>query len=208
MTVEFEEEIAIEVTEKKEHKPARKPRLSPDLERQLERALSRLDEAQEQIKSLTLDRSKQAPVKESEPQVKLSQKEINAAKEIYLKPNRTVSSRERFNEDFRSEYEFAKEYVCFIAENKELIGSAIEIWTKPFPGLPAEEWVVPVNKPVWGPRYLAEQIKRKTYSRLKMDENTLTGQTDGVASYTGAVVVEEQIQRLDCRPATTKKSIF
>jgi len=62
---------------------------------------------------------------------------------------------------------FQKEYVQFIAENKEIIGETIEIWTRPFGGMPAEFWKVPVNKPVWGPRYLAEQIKRCYYLVIK-----------------------------------------
>jgi len=31
---------------------------------------------------------------------------------------------------------------------------------KPFPGMPAEEWAIPTNKPINGPRYVAEQIKK------------------------------------------------
>ena len=94
-----------------------------------------------------------------EPQTKISQSDIAKSKDVYLKPAKTIGSKERFNEKFREDYNFSKEYVQFIAENKECIGETTELWTKPYPGLPAEFWQVPSNKPVWGPRYLAERIK-------------------------------------------------
>ena len=103
--------------------------------------------------------------------------------------------------------EFAKEYVYFEAENKEVIGETLQFWTKPFAGIPAEEWKVPVNKPVWGPRYVAERIKGCSYHRLTMDETQSTG-TDGRGQYYGQMAVDSVIQRLDARPASTRKSIF
>ncbi len=81
------------------------------------------------------------------------------------------------------------------------------MWSKPFPGMPAEEWVIPVNKPVWAPRYVAEQIKRKFYHRLKTESNQTTG-VDGVASYHGTMVVDTTVPRLDARPVHTRKSVF
>ena len=102
---------------------------------------------------------------------------------------------------------FSKEYVHFIAENKEIIGEAIELWTKPYAGLPAEYWRVPVNKPVWGPRYLAEQIKSKFYHRLVMQQNVVTG-GDHMGQYYGSMAVDTTVQRLDAYPVTSKKSVF
>jgi hypothetical protein len=82
----------------------------------------------------------------------------------------------------------------------------IEIWTRPYGGVPAEFWKVPVNKPIWGPRHLAEQIKRCSYHRLSM-QNTTTN-SDGVGQYYGSLAVDSTIQRLDARPVSTRKSIF
>lgn len=180
-----------------------KPKVNSESKKELERVEKQFDAFQENIEQLTLDRMNEAPKLEQEPQTKIAQKDV---KDIYLKPFRTISSREKFNEKFRTEYDFAKEYVCFIAENKEVIGEAIEIWTKPFPGLPAEMWKVPVNKPVHGPRYLAEQIKGCSYHRLRMDQTPTS--TDGTAQYYGSMVVDNVIQRLDAIPYTKKKSVF
>lgn len=159
------------------------------------------------VNSLTLDRMNEAPVQETEPQTKLSQKDLEKAKETYLKPKRTISSREKFNERFRDQYNFQKEYVRFIAENKEIIGEDIDLWTKPFPGLPAEEWIIPVNRPVWGPRYLAEQVNRAKYHRLTMQQSTNVG-SDHAGQYFGHMVADTTVNRLEARPALETKSIF
>src|ERR1700691_1694 len=116
-----------------------------------------------QMKSLSVDEANKAPMKEVEPQTKIAQADIEKSKDIYLKPMKAISSKEKFNEKWRDDYNFAKEYVYFIAENHEVIGETIKLWTKKFAGQPAEYWEVPVNKPVWGPRYLAEQIKGANY---------------------------------------------
>jgi len=164
------------------------------------------DEFDSQIKEMTLDRMNEAPNQEIEAQTKLSQKEIQNSKDIFLKPKRRVSSKEKFNEKFRQDYEFQKETVHFIAENKEVIGEAINLWTKPFAGMPAEEWIVPVNTPVWGPRYLAEQIKRKYYHRLTMKQTTTSA--DGMGNYYGKMVADTTIPRLTAAPVSDRKSIF
>jgi hypothetical protein len=186
----------------------KKPRMrSLEAQTEIEKCRQRLDAFEEQVKELTLDRLNQTPKAEEEPQTKLSSKQIEKSKDIYLKPERSIGSKEKFNEKFREEYNFAKEYVQFIAENKEIIGEAIEIWTKPFPGMPAEYWKVPTNKPIWGPRYLAEQIKRKYYHRLVMQSNVLTN-SDGMGQYYGTMAADTTIQRLNAEPVNTKKSVF
>lgn len=192
-----------------------RPKVNHSLaEQELDKAQAQLKAFDDSIKDLTLDRMNQAPRQEEEPQTKLSQSEISKSKDIYLKPKRTISPgvnpktgvREQFNEKFRDEYNFAKEYVYFTAENKEIIGETIDIWTKPFPGCNCEWWEVPTNKPVWGPRYLAEQLKRKNYHRLKM-ENRVSGSSALGIDY-GTIAVDTIVQRLDAQPVSTRKSVF
>jgi hypothetical protein len=176
-------------------------------EKELEKVEKQFEEFDSQVKEMTLDRMNMAPKQDVELQTKISQKELEKNKDIYLKPKRVVSSREKFNEDYRKQYEFDKEYVYFVAENHEVIGETINMWTKPYAGMPAEEWEIPCNKPVWAPRYVAEQIKRKCYHRLVMNESSITSM-DGKGQYFGQMVVDTTIQRLDARPVSTKKSIF
>lgn len=122
-----------------------------------------------------------------------------ASNEIYLKPSRTILNKDKFNETFRSKYEHDKEYVRFIAENVEVGGERIEIWTRPYPGMPAEFWEVPVNKPIWGPRYLAEQIKRKHYNRFRMEDKPIS--SEGGMTYYGTMAVESVVHRLNAHSA-------
>lgn len=176
-------------------------------EKEFNKAEAQLDAFDENVRSLTLDRMNTVPNNVQEPGHKMAQSDIAKSNDVYLKPFRAIASREKFNEDYRSEYNYAKEYVQFIAENKMIIGEIIEMWTKPFPGMPAEEWRVPVNKPIWAPRYVAEQIKRAKYHILSMRDSVTTG-TDGMGQYYGAMAVDSTIQRLDAHPVGGSRSIF
>lgn len=176
------------------------------VETELDKAGKQFDEFDQQIKDLTQDRMNEAPKLELEPQTQLSQRDIDKSKETYLKPKKAIGSREKFDEKWRKRYEFDKEYVQFIAENKEIIGESIDLWTKPYPGCPAEEWIVPTNKPVWAPRYVAERIKGCVYHRLTMQDRPIGA--DYAGSYTGQMVVDSTINRLDAYPVNTRRSIF
>lgn len=175
--------------------------------KELEKAEKQFEAFDNQVKELTLDRMNAAPKEDVEPQTKIAQKDLEKQNELYLKPKRMFHAKEKFNERFRDEYNFKKEYVCFIAENREIIGEAIEMWCKPFAGAPCEEWVVPTNKPVWAPRYVAERIKGCTYHRLIMQQQVKT-QANMYGEMYGAMAADTIIQRLDAMPATQRKSIF
>jgi hypothetical protein len=184
-----------------------KPKLENSYgQKELDRAETTFNQFNTEVQNLTLDRMNEAPKAESEQQTKISQKELAKTNDVYLKAMRTISSKEQFNEKYREDYNHKKEYVRFIAENKEMIGDSIELWTKPFAGIPAEFWQVPSNKPVMGPRYLAEQIKRCTYHRLRMEDRPVGA--DYAGSYVGAMVVDNTINRLDAYPVSERKSIF
>lgn len=193
-----------------------KPKVSNHSQRELDKAEVQFQKFDEEVKTMTLDRLNETPREETESRMRLSSKEVEKKNGTYLKPitsfdpaanPRTGLVTEKFNEKFRAEYNFQKEYVNFSAHNNEIIGEDIEIWTKPFPGMPAEQWKVPVNKPVWGPRYLAEQIKRKFYHRLVMNENRIS-HSSGEGQYFGTMSVDTTIPRLDCHPVSDRKSIF
>lgn len=192
----------------------KKPNVNSAGEMELVKAKEQLDHFEDQVKALTLDRMNEAPKLETEPQTKVSQAEMDKIKALYLKPMVQIGPgpKEKFIEKFRDEYNFQKEYVNFIAENNEIIGESIDIWTKPFVGLNAEWWKVPVNKSVWAPRYLAEQIKRKSYHRLSMKEHTTqnnyAGQDQMGTQYYGTMAVDNTVQRLDARPVSSRKSVF
>ncbi len=176
--------------------------------KEVNKAIEQIDAFEQGVQDLTMDRLNATPKEEVEPQTKLAQSEIAKLPDVYLKPHTIIGSREKFNEDYRQEYNFAKEYVQFIAENKEIIGEAIEIWTKPFAGMPAEFWKVPTNKPIYAPRYVAEQIKRKFYHRLVMKENVMAGTGQFGSQFYGQMAADTTVQRLDAIPVSQKKSVF
>jgi len=182
-------------------------KVNSESQKELDKVAKQFDEFDKQVKEMTMDRMSAAPQEETDPQTKLSQKELANSKEIYLKPHRTIGPKEKFNEKYRDDWNFQKEYVNFIAENKEVIGESIDLWTKPFAGVNCEEWIVPVNKPVWGPRYLAEQIKEKKYHRLVMQQDVINS-ADGMGKYYGQLSVDTTIQRLDANPVSKQKSVF
>lgn len=181
--------------------------MSKKVDTETEKLQKQFDKFDEEVKEMTLDRMNMAPKEEKEEQTKLSSTQIAKSNELYLKPKRSIPSREKFNEKFREDYNFQKQYVNFIAENNEIIGESIDMWTKSFPGLPAEEWSVPTNKPVWAPRYVAEQIKSKSYHRLSMTNQINGGDQQG-NQYYGTMAVDNVIQRLDARPVSSRKSLF
>ena len=174
--------------------------------KELEKLDGQFKNFEEQVEEMTFDRMNLVPKPDMEAQTKLSRSEIANTKDVYLKPITSVASREPFNEKFRSSYEYDKQYVHIIAENLEIKGEHVEMWTKPYPGMPAQFWQVPVNVPVHVPRYVAEQIKRKYYHRLEMKEQTISG--DFAGQYYGKMVVDTTVPRLDARPAMDKKQLM
>ena len=184
-----------------------KPNVNSSSQKELDRVEKQFEEFDENVKQLTFDRMNKAPTLDLEPQTKMASKDLEKSKDIYIKPFRSIGSREKFNEKFREDYNFRMEYVHFIAENKEIIGETMHFWTKPFPGMPAEEWKIPTNKPIWAPRHVAEKIKACRYHRLTMQQNVGTG-SDGVGQYYGSMAVDNIIQRYDALPVSTRKSVF
>jgi hypothetical protein len=154
-----------------------------------------------------MDHMNKIPLAEKEPQTQLSSREIAKKPDIYLKPIRSLSSKEKFNEEFRNEYNYAMEYVQFIAENYEVIGETVEPWTKPFAGMPAEQWAVPCNKPVWGPRHLAAQLSRCNYHRLKMIDGAIGPEQNGMQQM-GQIIVDSTVERVTAKPVVANRSVF
>jgi hypothetical protein len=174
---------------------------------EMDKAEAQFEQFDKEVKELTLDNMNKSPKAEVEPQTKIAQQDIDKTQRIYLKPVKTISNNQQFNEKFREDWNYAKEIVQFIAENKEIVGDTIEMWTHPFGGVPAEYWQVPVNKPVWGPRHLAEQIKKCNYHRLVMQENKVVA-SDHMGNYYGSMVADTTVQRLDAIPVSSRRSVF
>lgn len=187
---------------------AEKPKATSSLaEKELDKAEKQFEAFDKEVKSMTLDRMNQAPRLETDISDKRSQNDIASSNMLYLKPKRTVPSREKFNEDYRGEYERAKERVEFTAENKEVQGESLEFWTKPFPGMPAEEWVVPVGVSVNAPAYVKRRIDECYYHRFSMNQGMSTG-TSREGQFFGAMVVDNVINRLETHEVKKNPRVY
>lgn len=182
-----------------------KPKVNSSAQRELDKAEEKFDKYQEDLKSLSYEDARKAPILEEEKQTKLSSIEQQKSGDIYLKPSRTLSDNQKFNEKWQKEWEYRSQYVKFIAEHRELIGEKIEVWTHPYGGKGASFWEVPTNKPVWGPRYLADQIKNCIYIRYVTSDHKTS--IDGQGTYYGSLVATNRINRIDAYPVVEHKSI-
>lgn len=176
-----------------------KPKVNSESQKQLDKAEEQFEAFETQVKSMTVDHMNKAPVFDQEPQTKLSTRELNKADALHLKPVRSINSKESFNEKYRAEHTEAWKYVRCVVENNEIIGESIEVWTKRFAGDSAHFWRVPVNKPVYIPKLLAEQLASCKYHRLIMDQSQISA-ADGMGTYMGSMVVDQTKHRIDCRP--------
>jgi hypothetical protein len=183
---------------------AEKPKLNSQGNKELDKVQEQFDSFSESVKEAQLNVNA-APVVETEQQTKISNREAQAANAPFLKPERNFPCKMAFNEKFRARWEHDKEYVRAIAENNEIIGEAVEVWTKPYAGVPYEFWRVPVNKPVMIPRHLANQLASRMYHRFVMEDKPVS--QGGEGTYYGAMAVKETRHRLDCRPVKNMSTV-
>ena len=119
---------------------ARKPNVNAEGQVELEKTGEQIEGMEAKAKSINLDQTILATRKETEPQTKIAQSDSQKMPEIYLKPKRTyppgvnpkTGAVEQFNEKFRAEYNFQKEYVNFIAENMKSTCKEILLTSKAF----------------------------------------------------------------------------
>lgn len=170
-----------------------------NLKESIENASNTIDAMSEQMKSLNVDDIQTAPIKEEDPQTKISKKAIDDLDAPKIRPSKTFAPIDKPRPEHDSLRKRAWEYVKVIAENKEVIGETIQSWYKPpISGEACHFWEVPVNTPVYIPRMLAEHLATRIYPRHKMVDRATRGLGHGEIMQ--VMVVEETLRRLDCRP--------
>lgn len=187
-----------------------RPKVDSAASKELNRLESEFNTFKDNLDNLSKDDISAAPVLEMEPQTKLSSKELKELPKNLIKPSNMIMCRNKFNEKYREEYEYQKQPVEFVAENNEIPGEVIELWTKGWPGVPAEFWKIPVNKPVAAPRYVAEQINRAKYHVFVMQDTVYNESNLGSVNmqYHGSMAVKNTVNRLAARPINQGRSVF
>ena len=81
---------------------ARRPNeTDAEMAKEIDKVEKQLDAIDDQLKNVTLDTARAAPKQDVEPQNRLSSSDIDKTKDVYLKPKRSISSKEKFNEKYR-----------------------------------------------------------------------------------------------------------
>lgn len=181
---------------------ARTPSVNSEGQKELDKLQDQFDDYKNTVDNLVEKRN----VKGEAPEHEISQKDIEKSQDIYIKPNRIIMSKEKFNERYRDDYNFAKEYVHYTVEHHECKGDFVELWTKPFPGVPAEFWIVPSGKAVWIPRHVADKLEHGcSYRRLKTVDRPYSHDQMGTQYY-GQIVEDTINYRISARPVSTRKN--
>lgn len=155
-----------------------KPQLSSGkAQQEIDRVEAQLDAAKEAIDNLSIDKiESEAPqAEELEQQTKISKKQEREYDAPVIKPFSSEPSPGMRNPKFQEVIKRcakktakAKELVRVIVENNEVIGETVEAWIGTLPGEPVTRWIVPVNMPIYIPRFVAEHLASRKYHRIKM----------------------------------------
>lgn len=172
----------------------------PQLDKVTAKGLENVEKLSEQMSSLTQEEIKKAPMANEEPVMLLSKEEIAAYDAPVIQPSRSFPTKSKPNPKEAKERRRGWEYVKCIAENLEIINEKIEFWHNKFLGDPCYFWEVPVNKPIYLPRFIAEHLSTRHYHRFTMADRSGREFTEpGATAGDERLVVKETRHRLNCR---------
>lgn len=186
---------------------AKEPNITPKAKNALDNLNEQISSITQEVATKSIDDLNKAPLEEKEMQLKMSGRQMEKAEALYIKPIRSINSKEAFNEKFRPQWEEDWKYVKCIVENYEVIGESVEFWTKKYPGDAAHFWRIPVNKPLFAPRLVAKQLGNCRYHRFSMEDTVTESQSSRSMGngqdmvYQGSMTVDKIIPRVDCKPA-------
>lgn len=185
-----------------------KPRVNEDGQKELAKIEKSFDSLGESIRDINPLECK-APEPEFDPLTKLSKKQMEMATAPYIKPlrsqarpvNEKQGMKVHFNEKHRPLYEKDWEWLKVTVDNYEMIGSDVEMWTAEWGCDPAYFWVIPTNKPVYLPRFVARRLKKCRYHEMHMEGDPQQGAKpsggDQFSKSYGVMEVRKTKQRLD-----------
>lgn len=166
---------------------------------------SQINQVQTAMSNLTQDEINKASVVDFQPQTEITRAMKDFTDAPVIKPIKSIPRPGKPIAKEAKDRAWGWEYVRCIAENREVIGETIELWTGKYHGDMADFWQVPVNRPIYLPRHVAKRISECRYHRVKMQDRPMHNlmnemESTGVSGYSGQLTVVDTRQRLDCRP--------
>ncbi len=156
---------------------------------------------------------KEVPLEEKDPYTKLSRREMQLADAPYIIPTREMmrpnvvkcgeAGKAHYNTAHDKLREDGWKYIKVTVDNYESVGQTIEMWTGLWGCEPGYFWLVPTNKPIWIPLFLAKQIKGCRYHEIVMkdpfdNDPTIASRKVHTVEIVNKMTVERRKQRLDC----------
>jgi len=141
------------------------------MKKDTEKAVKEVMSLHKDMNELTVDRiNETAPaLKESEPQTKLSTRELAKNENIrYIEPIRKLQPFGHLPEKWKKERDYDWEYVKGIFENEVSRGEPIRFTFSKWPGDPDCVWEIPSNVPVYVPRMIAKHLSGEMDPRTGM----------------------------------------
>lgn len=180
----------------------KKPKLASGFaQKEVDRVEAEFKAATDANASLTQDVMSKAPEKESDVEPFMPKRQILQAPVPRIVPTYSRSPNGKKKPEQDALRRRAWEYVQVICTNSEIASENLEFWHKPMiAGEECNFWQIPVNRPVFLPRHVAEHIKTRKYHRLVMQEE-ITVEHTGFGEMKGKLVASHTVQRLDCTPA-------
>lgn len=128
-----------------------------------EKLVTQVLENQVQMNALTTDKINELAPKPVEQEVKLTMKQkAEAEGAIYIEPRRKLQSLGKLPEKWETMHKHDWEYVCGTFQPENIGGRAntenFTFWFRKWPGDPDCMWEIPVNRPVYVPRMIAQHL--------------------------------------------------
>lgn len=167
------------------------------LNKELEQAIVNSDKMREDMSKITMDAVAGVPLAETDVQTKMTKKQIEEYDAPVIKPSKSMPSTGKPLDKEKAMREDGWKYIKVIAENNEVVGERVDFWHKKFAGDPIYYWEIPVNKPIYVPKHIAQHLSERKYHVFKMQDRSREGLQHG--DYAQSLICQETRRRIDCR---------
>ena len=189
------------VVKKSKSEIAKPENISPEMRKEVEKIDLQMDATQANLAQINVDTK--PDIFQERKETPLTQKELHSDAP-YIKPSRRMAAVSKPKPEQEKLRKAAWEYIKCIVENYELRSESVDFWyTPPLSGEDTCEWIVPVNRPIYLPRMVAEHLATRSYNRIVMQDasHKFSGESRMGAQITPTeLIAVERRRRIDCRP--------